>query len=456
MKKLMLLLILCLCVSSTTKATTYEDIAELILPGMTPRLTVFNGDYCYGISRDGELAVFDISDIHNLTTFTTKNPIAYAYLGKGYSMAIKGDYMYAAGDEGVIVDISNASSPVVVGSFDTLLTSVNMIVSGDYLISANFASGVGILEVFDIATNPQAPVSVHYMFTNLGEGWSVAEHGNYLYFATGVSSSMLHIIDFTDPMNLNIANSISVPALPYHLNVIDNKLVGTGMNDAFLWDITTNPLVPALLDSALVKGKVCAIDNLNLINHGTVHNVNGSKLEFLQNYNYLGSKPADGFPYGGDVIYNANGGIVAIAQSARILILRTATPPKPLVTDVDHIYCTTGGLAKLTLDATITNAKRKYLILGGVSGPSPGIPLAGGAVVLPINWDIFTAFEIANLNTKLFDNFLGVLNSKGQEEAKFSTLGTAPGALAGLVMVYAYALRPFDFVSNYVKIEFRP
>jgi hypothetical protein len=145
-------------VSGTVSATTYEDIAELILPdGEYPRHAVFIGDYCYVISRDGELSIFDVSDIYSLTAFTTKSPVgAPISLNTGLSEAIKGSYMYTAEYSGVVTDISTPSAPIIAGSFTVELPCVNMIVDGDYLICAENGSQ-GKLEIFDIGTNPVVP-----------------------------------------------------------------------------------------------------------------------------------------------------------------------------------------------------------------------------------------------------------------------------------------------------------
>jgi len=119
------------------------------------------------------------------------------------------------------------------------------------------------------------------------------------------------------------------------------------------------------------------------------------------------------------------------------------------------ISASTGGVIDFSLSASSLNGNRNYILLGSISGSSPGIPLPGGHVVLPLNWDIFTQVVIDFMNTTVFDKFLGVLKSDGTAAAKFKT-GPAPGTV-GLTMYYAYALAsPWDFVSNPVEIVFTP
>jgi hypothetical protein len=126
-----------------------------------------------------------------------------------------------------------------------------------------------------------------------------------------------------------------------------------------------------------------------------------------------------------------------------------------LTSDTDTISEATGGTANFTLNAGAANAGRDYLLLGSISGTSPGTPLPGGMAVLPLNWDVFTQIVISLLNSPVFHNFLNVLDGSGMETATMS-FGPVPGA-AGIDMHFAFLLAsPFDFVSNPVKISIIP
>jgi hypothetical protein len=90
-----------------------------------------------------------------------------------------------------------------------------------------------------------------------------------------------------------------------------------------------------------------------------------------------------------------------------------------------------------------------------VSGTDPGTPLPGGITTLPLNWDVFTDFVIALINTPVFLNFLGTLDVTGCAAAQMNA-PPIPG-FSGVTMHYAYALNnPWDFVSNPVAIEIVP
>lgn len=127
----------------------------------------------------------------------------------------------------------------------------------------------------------------------------------------------------------------------------------------------------------------------------------------------------------------------------------------PLVTDTSTLP-ETGGTVKFNLNAGAANAGRKYILLGSVSGTRPGYPLPGGQATLPLNWDAFTDFVVALMNTPLFDRFLGKLRPGGTGDAKLIVPPIPPGHV-GVVMHFAYVLNaPFDFASNPVAVEFVP
>jgi hypothetical protein len=133
------------------------------------------------------------------------------------------------------------------------------------------------------------------------------------------------------------------------------------------------------------------------------------------------------------------------------------SPPwwKALQASAFEISEATGGQVVFTLSADDGNAFRQYLILGSISGTSPGTPLPGGMVVLPLNWDLFSNLVMNLLNTGIFFNFMGSLNGNGDAFAIFN-MGPVPGA-AGLKITYAYALAsPWDFASNAVEITIVP
>lgn len=107
----------------------------------------------------------------------------------------------------------------------------------------------------------------------------------------------------------------------------------------------------------------------------------------------------------------------------------------------------TGGVINFKVNAGAANAGRTYLILGSASGTEPGMPLPGGQVQLPLNWDAFTDLGLILLNSPVFLNFYGTLGANGNASARLSVPASA--GFAGALLNFAYVLNnPFDYVSN--------
>jgi len=128
----------------------------------------------------------------------------------------------------------------------------------------------------------------------------------------------------------------------------------------------------------------------------------------------------------------------------------------PMALSQNRIESTVGGSVDFTLDAGLANSGRNYLVLGSLSGTAPGMPLPGGQVTLPVNWDIFTQVVFSMINTPAFADFMGVLDANGTAVATFDTISAVPD-LAGLNLYFAFGLNaPWDFVSNGAAIEIVP
>ena len=123
--------------------------------------------------------------------------------------------------------------------------------------------------------------------------------------------------------------------------------------------------------------------------------------------------------------------------------------------DTHQIPEGTGASAHFTLNAGPGYANRQYLLIGGVTGWSPGIPLPGGMATLPINWDVFTSIVVSLLNSAVFQNFTGYLNGSGMASATMN-VGPVSGATY-LSMYFAFATAyPWDYASNAVEMQIVP
>ncbi|MHC4946329.1 MAG: WD40/YVTN/BNR-like repeat-containing protein, partial [Planctomycetota bacterium] len=110
---------------------------------------------------------------------------------------------------------------------------------------------------------------------------------------------------------------------------------------------------------------------------------------------------------------------------------------------------------ELYLNAGAVNAGRTYILVGSVTGTSPGYPLPGGLATLPLNFDPFFEIVIILRNTTTFQNFQSTLDGSGQSTAVLNNPYFLPPGYAGAKLYFAYALAaPWDYVSNAVVIEF--
>lgn len=118
-----------------------------------------------------------------------------------------------------------------------------------------------------------------------------------------------------------------------------------------------------------------------------------------------------------------------------------------------------GGKVDFQLDAGATHQYRPYMLLGSVTGTSPGTFLPDNAV-LPLNWDTFTLLSIQLANTAVFLNTASQLDVGGQSGAGFDTLGPLPSMMVGTEMSFAFALpRKWGmswFTSNAVIVAVVP
>ena len=147
----------------------------------------------------------------------------------------------------------------------------------------------------------------------------------YKFVGAGWANPMLHVIDFSNPQNLSLLNYVPLDDLPYHMKVLDNNLITSCTSSAQLWSLS-NPLNPSELDSVSVQGRVCAQESENLIFNGTVLSVEGSSFSIVQTFDTHGGGHYDGFPYGRDVTNIENHSIIFLAQSERVLVLRSVVP----------------------------------------------------------------------------------------------------------------------------------
>lgn len=121
--------------------------------------------------------------------------------------------------------------------------------------------------------------------------------------------------------------------------------------------------------------------------------------------------------------------------------------------DVASISISNGGAQNFSLDAGAANAGALYLLLGSVSGTSPGTPV--DAVVLPLNFDFYTSLTLSSPSPPL-TNSIGALDAQGQGSASFGVPGGVLSATSvGLELDHAFVLFAANayFASNPIGVS---
>lgn len=128
-----------------------------------------------------------------------------------------------------------------------------------------------------------------------------------------------------------------------------------------------------------------------------------------------------------------------------------------LTADALVVSASEGGVQTFALDAGASNGNSIYVLLGSLSGTSPGLPLDG--VVLPLVADAYTLFTL-NGPAPLLSGSVGLLDANGEGTAAFQLPPNAalPG-LVGKVVHHAYVVfagTQFVLASNPVGLLLGP
>ena len=120
----------------------------------------------------------------------------------------------------------------------------------------------------------------------------------------------------------------------------------------------------------------------------------------------------------------------------------------------------TGGSASFSLDAGADGAGLLYLILGSLTGTAPAIAVDG--LLVPLAFDGYTQFTLANPNQTPWSGSLGFLDPTGAATASLALPAGSPPALAGAMLHHAFvtvdlaASGQLDSASNAWSIALTP
>ncbi|NGX42794.1 MAG: hypothetical protein K940chlam7_01082, partial [Chlamydiae bacterium] len=126
--------------------------------------------------------------------------------GQVHEVAVSGNYAYVADWASglLIIDVSNVANPTLAGSYDTPGGALGVALSGNYAYVADYTAGLQIIDVANVA-NPTLAGS--YVTPNAA--WGVTISGRYAYVADQAFG--LQIIDVANVANPTLAGSYDTP-----------------------------------------------------------------------------------------------------------------------------------------------------------------------------------------------------------------------------------------------------
>ncbi|QDU66033.1 alpha/beta hydrolase-fold protein [Engelhardtia mirabilis] len=136
-----------------------------------------------------------------------------------------------------------------------------------------------------------------------------------------------------------------------------------------------------------------------------------------------------------------------------------ATIRRPLIAGPDSVSLSAGGAQAMSLWAGDDQAGHFYVILGSLSGDSPGTQF--GPLSIPLNFDAYFNYTLTSPYSGPVSPAFSVLDANGRASATF---GVPPGtdpALAGLTVHHAFlTINPVgvsvEVVSNAVSVDLLP
>lgn len=106
--------------------------------------------------------------------------------------------------------------------------------------------------------------------------------------------------------------------------------------------------------------------------------------------------------------------------------------------DVAAVSLLAGGAQGLALSTCPPQPDAQYLLLGSLSGTSPGIPVDG--VVLPLAFDTYTTWLLSNPSPAHLPGSFGTLDAAGAAGTTLTVPAGSPAAWAGAVFQHAFAV----------------
>ncbi|MHC4516540.1 MAG: FG-GAP-like repeat-containing protein [Planctomycetota bacterium] len=169
----------------------------------------------------------------------------------------------------------------------------------------------------------------------------------------------------------------------------------------------------------------------------------------------IGDRNKDGVP---EFIVGAHGAVNSSSKASGIAKVYSVVGDTLTRDSVTSISLFAGGTQILSLNCGATRGGGKaYLVLGSISGSTPGFSFPFSNLVMPIKYDIYTGSLLAAINQIPLLGALGLMDSQGRATARFVIPAGFPSALASLTVTHAFIIadpvvQVPTFVSNTVTV----
>ena len=240
--------------------TTLTQVGSLAANANTAYIREFDisGNYMYVINQ-GTNGPMTIVDISNPTSPTVVGSVSNSSMTTARDIRVSGHYAYVASfnDTFTVIDVSNPSSPTVVGTL-TDATYLDQAHGLDlqgryaYVTATNGVSANGYLTIIDIS-NPTAPTRVASVNdSNLRDAKQVDVQDKYAYVTSGATATPggLVIVDISNPAAPTVTGSVM--SNTYMDGARDVVYAGKyvyvvgSSDDSFVAINVTNPAAPTI------------------------------------------------------------------------------------------------------------------------------------------------------------------------------------------------------------------
>ncbi|MCR9243867.1 MAG: hypothetical protein NXI31_02465 [bacterium] len=119
-------------------------------------------------------------------------------------------------------------------------------------------------------------------------------------------------------------------------------------------------------------------------------------------------------------------------------LVRERVADHGLSVDLENLRAGQRSVMTFRLAGDQTLANHNYLLLGSMNGTTPGIPLGGTSVTLPLVPDAFLGITANAAISGQLPGFLGTLSANGTATATFDTQVRLPASMIGITVNFAW------------------